>query len=96
MLSVFYISCIYSSALQTRFFMEVGSMNPDQTAREQFDILLRGVDNKSCDVACRKRVNSTSSLFIYIIQGQEYNGSPKLTCIKPNNRIHQCLRVKYY
>ena len=32
MLSAFYICCIYSSALQTSFFMEANTKNPDQTA----------------------------------------------------------------
>ena len=32
MMSAFYVCCIYTSALQTRFFHESNNMNPDQTA----------------------------------------------------------------
>ena len=32
MSSAFYVCCIYSSALQTRLFMEANNMNPYQTA----------------------------------------------------------------
>ena len=31
-MSAFYVCCIYSSALQARFFMKENNMNPDQTA----------------------------------------------------------------
>ena len=37
-LSAFYVCCIYSSALQTRFLMEANNMKPDQTVpRQQSD-----------------------------------------------------------
>ena len=32
MVSALYFCCIYSSALQIRFFHEANNMNPDQTA----------------------------------------------------------------
>ena len=40
MLSAYYDCCIYTSALQTRFFfVEANSMDPDQTAsKEQSDL----------------------------------------------------------